>query len=414
MGKSSNKIKHLKAILSDKPDDIAVLTSLVELYLNSGDSKNALKQVDLFLKTSSDENVQIRFLWGRIYEASKQIELAHRYYKQVFDWYELHASERKLEVCAYLGNYWRQKDDARAFHCYYRAYQLDCTDKSILEPLNTIFTVFVELFNQRWFIVHQQNKIFSYSTRQAITFPAMQLSPLDSGLCHDEIARFLSQSQWGVDLEFFTLPILLEKAGIAYQNNTALAQLRRKMSCPSDELPVNRVAYRAMQCYLDALEMGTQQSLQLFVEDWLKWESDPLNLAFTARLWHKLYHCGWFQENSVSLLEKIFTRYKEVLNFLPKESGWAKTQLIWKGLSYSIGSSIEWNARLFQLLIIPSIHFVLKDKDYFYADRLALLTDFSYAQQPMTEEQQLLCRNAYVNETRHAGHAITTRTPPPI
>jgi tetratricopeptide (TPR) repeat protein len=410
MGKSSNKIKQLKEILKDKPDDLAVLTSLVELYLNSGDSKNALKQVDLFLKTSSDENVQIRFLWGRIYEASKQVELANRYYKQVFDWCEQNKDSRSVDIYGYLGNYWRQKDDARAFHCYYRAYQLGCTDKSILEPLNTIFTVFVELFNQRWFIVHQQNKIFSYSTQQAITFPAMQLSPLDSGLCHDEIAHFLSQSQWGIDLEFFTLPTLLEKAGIAYQNNTALAQLRQKMSCPSDELPINRVAYRAMQCYLDALEMGTQQSLQLFVEDWLKWESDPLSLAFAARLWHKLFHCGWFQDNTTQL-SLIFTRYGEVLNSLPKTLGWAKAQLVWQELAFSISSSVEWNAALFQILAVPSIHVALQSTDYFYADRLAVHTDFSYAQQPMTEEQQLLCRNAYVNETRQAGKLVLDTLP---
>jgi hypothetical protein len=96
MAKKSDKIQRLKTMLAAQPHDIAVLMSLVEAYLSSGDSKNALKQVNVFLKTSSDENVQIHFLWGRIYEVSKQAELANRYYKQVFDWYEQQESALRL------------------------------------------------------------------------------------------------------------------------------------------------------------------------------------------------------------------------------------------------------------------------------------------------------------------------------
>lgn len=410
MSKNSDKIKKLKTALKNNPSDIKILSEIVETYLRCGDAKNALKYINEFTKEFTDTNVQVQLLLGKIYEATKQVELVEHYYKQVFDWCEQNKDSRSIEIYVPLGNYWRGKDDARSFHCYNRAYQLGCVEPEVIEQMKQIFGTFVTLFNQGWFIVHHENKTFAYGSSNKKIASSIQLNSSESSIWCEQILNSLSQSQWIIDLEFFTLPVDIEKNGIVCQDSAQIKKLRHQFTPPKDELTLNRVAHRAMQCAVDSLEMGTQKALQSFVADWLSWEQDALSLAFSARLWHKLFHNGWFGGSLISL-EKIFYHYKEILNSLPNESGLAKSNLVWQGLSYSISSSIKWNATLFQTLVVPSIHYALQKSDYFYADRLAIFTDFCYAQQPMTEEQQLLCRNAYVSETRQAGKLISDTFP---
>lgn len=410
MSKNSDKIKKLKTALKNSPSDIKVLSSLVEIYLRCGDTKNALKQVDEFTKRFTDTNVHVQFLWGRVYETTKQVELAERYYKQVFDWYEQHQDSRSVDAYIHLGNYWRGKDDARSFSCYHRAYQLGCVEPEVVEQLKQIFGTFVSLFNQGWFIVHQNNKIFAYGSTQKIA-SSIQINSSESSSWCEQIINFLSQPQWVVDLEFFTLPIDIEKNEIVCQNLEQIKKLKQKFICPRDELVLNQVAYRAVQCAVDSLEIGTQPALQSFVEDWLSWEQDALSLAFSARLWHKLFHSGWFQSDMIPFLTKVFARYGDVLNALPRQLSQAKHNLVSYNLNYSIQSFEIWNGYLFRNFIVSSIRLALQSNNYYYADRLAIWTDFSYAQQPMIEAQQLLCRNAYVSETRQAGKLVADTLP---
>ncbi|MCP4696056.1 MAG: hypothetical protein GY862_04295, partial [Gammaproteobacteria bacterium] len=230
--------------------------------------------------------------------------------------------------------------------------------------------------------------------------------------CHAAVSRSLSQPMLALTLDLFILPSLLEK--YAWTNSAdEYLQPRRtalRTNGGSGLSPLQQCMTHVLLLLLDAFCEGTEVAFNRFAGYWLNQHNDRMvHAAFTAPLWHCLYRSGW--RHDAKLFKRIMNRYADTLGQLNEQHTNLQIFLIVNLLGYNLQSSREWNKMVFDNLIVPSIQRALKKKNYSYAHRLIERTDFSYAQQPHTEEQECLCREAWQPATLDAARGIRLNLP---
>ncbi len=237
-------------------------------------------------------------------------------------------------------------------------------------------------------------------------------TPLGDVLCA-VVSRILTQPPFKVELNLFALPPLIEKYGWKTEAKQYLQPLRDTLRANINGLiPVQQCAAHILLLLLDAFSEGVGLALRRFFDYWQKQAGDRLQLVFTAPLWRQLYRTGWIHETNPELFKQVMHQYANLLGSLDDKQLFFKETLIRDLLRFNLHSSRAWNALIFNGLVLPNIHQALKTGHYLSADRLTSMTDFSYAQQPHTEEQCRLCWEAYVPAVLEAGRKIYSSLAP--
>jgi len=234
------------------------------------------------------------------------------------------------------------------------------------------------------------------------------------------IAELLRQAlPEGIGLEILMLPKLREQYNWERpsNNNLLIVQEKWKEYTPNNSVPmINQCCYAILQLLIDGLCEGTEIALNRFIKKWFQYyNQDELSMILTSPLWNKLYHYGWFQKSQEEQLIQIICHYKNQFIITKDELENVMVlnkMLLLKNLGYTIGNTRDWNEHLFYHLVLPQIKQSLQHDYFDYAYKLAEITDFSFAQQPHTEQQHKLCWSSYLDDTLKAGYRIRKKWPP--
>ncbi len=221
------------------------------------------------------------------------------------------------------------------------------------------------------------------------------------------VANTLNNTPFKLTLKLFDIAKLLEKFSWKSSIKDQFFTQRKILETTfrnQNLMPVQRTNAAILLFAIDALQNKNSLALSNFIEKSTHL-TDRLSVAMLAPLWNHLFSTGWFVDHS-NLLDKLMNRYSCFFSQLNDCNNFFSYSIIDKLFNYSLKSSRDWNQSVFEKLILPCVQKLLSNNNHALALLLTNLTDFSYAQQPHTDEQHKLCWRAYLEDFLVAGHQI--------
>jgi len=221
------------------------------------------------------------------------------------------------------------------------------------------------------------------------------------------VANTLNNVPFKLTVKLFDVANLLERFAWKFSNQDHFLTERKILEITfrnQSLMPVQRTNAAILLFVIDALQNKNSLALSNFIEKSNRL-TDRLSVAMLAPVWSHLFATGWFVDHS-SLLDKLMNRYSCFFSQLNDCNNFFSYSVIDKLFNYSLKSSRDWNQSVFEKLILPCVQKLLSNNNHALALLLANLTDFSYAQQPHTDEQHELCWRAYLENFLVAGHQI--------
>lgn len=146
---------------------------------------------------------------------------------------------------------------------------------------------------------------------------------------------------------------------------------------------------------------------------------DSVACAILALMWRTLFEAGWYNDPDQANAHPFkpdhllqMCRETKPVNLALKALGASPfrggARYLDDGLRFSLSSSPDWNSIVFHHLIIPVIA-VLKEEELSLAYSLDLAIRFSFAQQPLLEEQSEYCSKLVRPIFRSMGITLANR-----
>jgi len=453
MAKKKNKIQKIKHSLKAAPNNVDFILELVRAYKETGDFKNAIKCLNQYKKNLSQPDSDIEL--ADIYAQQGQLEEAITLYETVLAALKpTQESEKLAFVYKNLAELLVDKNAFQAKYFYWHSLKyLD--DKTVLKKLNHLTFHLCTHLNNGWGIIkHEgtieailftkkaQNNVLSYHknddsqqfwARYIATLEKLPrnlteieflvniikekeifLAKTENSLILNKIMEkwvyclvsLLEHKQWKFYLIIFEIQIFLIKHNYLLPDEAKSKLLKVKSELKASALlPIHQFAYQIIVFFVDTFLFSLEQALNTLVTCfYVLAEDDPSVLYFSMLVWHQFFHIGYFN-HSHQLVNNLLIFCGEKFS----EFGISSSFHIFP-IFYKISNKRDWNQLVFEKIVIPSVLVALKRNDFLYADRLLILTDVSYAQQPMTEIHRKACRDQYIDVLHSESLALSHST----
>jgi len=464
--KKSNQLAHIKASLNKQSYNPNMLKRLIDFYLSKKSFNDAHKSLKNYGKEYSNDPI-FYFLEGKILFSVNNIEQAKVKFIQAAALLEQLEYDKTLEKNIYcdIAHMYHTSAPHLAFYFYDKGAQLAPLSIEQKKSCTMLVDRFIRLIDHNWQLCFHNNQcVFSLASLKEEKLDIQHFENLADITAEQEYAfcqYFIKQynelldiaktpeqystnikllqvdklkdfyyknpelwqavcDKWcekiyliitdkkfnTLDINILKLPIIFKNYGWEIKNKQILLNTLKQLDlqAPKEKNIFEYDVYCIMHMLINMLYTTPFEATKEFNAQFLEQEKNYMQLAFYLPVLKILYDENYYnglEKELIFSLQKIESTWKSSKN--KYINTYCHSLNILFLLKFTIQSSRNWNKLIFENLISPLLTHYIAEKHFEVAHSLAICTDLSYGQQPITLEQHKLCWATYVNEIKLAA-----------